>query len=266
MKSQLSINMTVLGQCRRLASTSKKTLELPPHRWSKSPSSSLSRGTSRASYLDHCRIGLQSLRSLHSTASRFKNISSEPESGETEEEQAARAAWASQVASSRSLTKSDTGLRQLLVPKSVFEVSFSRSSGPGGQNVNKLATKAQVRMNLSAAGNENGSSSSKSIVPLPVPRNLIELLRTSSPNYYVASSHSLLFTSQASRSAEANLDDAAQKMLNHLHSIGVKGIKGVTSEAQKEKVEKLAEKEKRRMAETKKRRGLVKQSRGKVYD
>lgn len=34
------------------------------------------------------------------------------------------------------------------IPENEFEIKFVRSSGPGGQNVNKTATKAQVRWNL----------------------------------------------------------------------------------------------------------------------
>ncbi len=34
------------------------------------------------------------------------------------------------------------------IPESELEIQFARSSGPGGQNVNKTSTKAQVRWNL----------------------------------------------------------------------------------------------------------------------
>lgn len=35
--------------------------------------------------------------------------------------------------------------RPILVPDDALEISFVRASGPGGQNVNKLATAAQLR-------------------------------------------------------------------------------------------------------------------------
>lgn len=38
------------------------------------------------------------------------------------------------------------------VPDAAVSVQFVRSSGPGGQNVNKLATAAQLRFDLNAAG------------------------------------------------------------------------------------------------------------------
>jgi ribosome-associated protein len=36
----------------------------------------------------------------------------------------------------------------VFVPESALTYSFSRSSGPGGQNVNKLSTKAELRLSL----------------------------------------------------------------------------------------------------------------------
>ena len=34
---------------------------------------------------------------------------------------------------------------RLQIPKSEFELSYTRSSGPGGQNVNKVSSKAILR-------------------------------------------------------------------------------------------------------------------------
>lgn len=41
---------------------------------------------------------------------------------------------------------------QLSIPPEELEYSFSRSSGPGGQNVNKLATKVLLRFDVAASG------------------------------------------------------------------------------------------------------------------
>lgn len=38
------------------------------------------------------------------------------------------------------------------VPREKLQTSFSRSSGPGGQNVNKVSTRAEVRFHLESAG------------------------------------------------------------------------------------------------------------------
>ena len=37
------------------------------------------------------------------------------------------------------------------IPREELQISFSRSSGPGGQNVNKVATRAEVRFHLESA-------------------------------------------------------------------------------------------------------------------
>jgi protein subunit release factor B len=38
------------------------------------------------------------------------------------------------------------------VPRHAVAVSYARASGPGGQNVNKVSTKASVRLDVSAEG------------------------------------------------------------------------------------------------------------------
>ena len=37
---------------------------------------------------------------------------------------------------------------ELVLPEADISISFVRSAGPGGQNVNKVATAAQLRFNL----------------------------------------------------------------------------------------------------------------------
>ena len=37
------------------------------------------------------------------------------------------------------------------IPREELQISFSRSSGPGGQNVNKVATRVEVRFHLESA-------------------------------------------------------------------------------------------------------------------
>lgn len=41
--------------------------------------------------------------------------------------------------------------RKIFIPESFIEVNFARSSGPGGQNVNKLNTKVELRFKVSNA-------------------------------------------------------------------------------------------------------------------
>lgn len=44
----------------------------------------------------------------------------------------------------------------LAIPERALTFKFVRASGPGGQNVNKVATAAQCRLDLDAAGIEGG--------------------------------------------------------------------------------------------------------------
>lgn len=41
--------------------------------------------------------------------------------------------------------------RKIYIPESYLEINHSRSSGPGGQNVNKVNTKVELRFKLDAA-------------------------------------------------------------------------------------------------------------------
>lgn len=41
--------------------------------------------------------------------------------------------------------------KDIVIPLDKVEFNFARSSGPGGQNVNKLNTKAEIRFNVSSA-------------------------------------------------------------------------------------------------------------------
>ncbi|KAI9566863.1 hypothetical protein HD554DRAFT_1070876 [Boletus coccyginus] len=81
------------------------------------------------------------------------------------------------------------------VPKHLAELSFSRSSGPGGQNVNKLSTKVTARCRVDAPW-----------IPLWVRDRLMR------SSYYVKSTHSILMTSSTSRSQAANVDDVLAKL------------------------------------------------------
>lgn len=85
---------------------------------------------------------------------------------------------------------------RVVVPESAIDAKAVRSSGPGGQNVNKLATKIQMRVDLGAIrGLEEGE----------LPR-LREFLKSR-----LDGEGRLLITSQETRDQARNREDCALK-------------------------------------------------------
>ncbi|KAK4047999.1 hypothetical protein OIV83_005033 [Microbotryomycetes sp. JL201] len=132
------------------------------------------------------------------------------------------------------------------LPRDAVDVSYSRSSGPGGQNVNKVSTKATVRLLLNR---------SKSFVPAYAIRNL-----SKSP-YAVKSDSSgsnVLVSSSAFRTQPENLRDCFAKLKSLIIDAAQQGLVGETSVAQKQRVKHLAQAEKQRVKAQKKQRKDVK--------
>jgi ribosome-associated protein len=87
--------------------------------------------------------------------------------------------------------------RQLQIPLAEFEITFARSSGPGGQNVNKVNSKALLRWAV------RGSAS------------LPEAVRARFLQKYCArltNEGELLVTSQRFRDASRNAQDCLEKL------------------------------------------------------
>ncbi|KLJ08519.1 hypothetical protein EMPG_16062 [Blastomyces silverae] len=110
------------------------------------------------------------------------------------------------------------------IPRNIGDVSYSRSSGPGGQNVNKVNSKVTLKIPLS------------SILRL-VPRALHAQIRSS--RYIAERSDSLVIQSDETRKQTKNLDLCFEKLQELLVTAGKTAIPGETSPEQRKKVQAL---------------------------
>ena len=83
------------------------------------------------------------------------------------------------------------------IPLSEFEWSFVRSSGPGGQNVNKVSSKAQLRWNPSSGGH--------------LPAAVLARLAAAHPAYWTKDGE-IIIVSQRTRDALKNREDCLEKL------------------------------------------------------
>jgi peptidyl-tRNA hydrolase ICT1 len=83
------------------------------------------------------------------------------------------------------------------IPRAKVEAAFSRSSGAGGQNVNKLNTKAELRFHVEDADWLDNHTKAR----------LLTLFRG-----FVNTAGQLIVTSQRHRTQESNLEDAYEKL------------------------------------------------------
>jgi ribosome-associated protein len=93
---------------------------------------------------------------------------------------------------------------RIRVPTSEFEITFARSSGPGGQNVNKVSSKAVLRW---------GVLESESL-PEDVRQRFLSRYRNR-----VTSEGDVLLTSQRYRDQGRNVADAIDKLCAMLASV-----------------------------------------------
>ncbi|KAI0295891.1 hypothetical protein B0F90DRAFT_1637160 [Multifurca ochricompacta] len=121
--------------------------------------------------------------------------------------------------------------RGCLIPRAAVNIAFSRSSGPGGQNVNKVNTKATIRCALDSIW-----------IPIWARDGLEE-----SP-YFVKSTRSILLTSTLHRSQAQNVDDCLWKLHTLICSAASRPFQTEPSKEQRERVRGLE-----RMANTERR-------------
>lgn len=87
--------------------------------------------------------------------------------------------------------------RQLEIPENELEWNFVRGSGPGGQNVNRVASAVQLRFNV----RESPS------LPEPVRRRLLRLARNR-----INSDGVLIVEAKSRRSQERNRSEARERL------------------------------------------------------
>ncbi|KAF2085426.1 peptidyl-tRNA hydrolase domain-containing protein [Saccharata proteae CBS 121410] len=110
------------------------------------------------------------------------------------------------------------------IPRSLCDISFSRSSGPGGQNVNKVSSKATLRITLSQ------------LLPL-LPRLLhSEVVKS---RYCTTKTSDVVIQSDDSRKQNDNVQSSLAKLHRMIAEAGEKVVPGETSDAQKERVKNL---------------------------
>ncbi|MDX2037781.1 MAG: alternative ribosome rescue aminoacyl-tRNA hydrolase ArfB [Isosphaeraceae bacterium] len=88
---------------------------------------------------------------------------------------------------------------RIVIPESEIAVEVSRSGGPGGQNVNKVASKVQIRWNPAASAS----------LPEPVRARLLAAVGSK-----LTKEGELLISSSRTRDQGRNLEDCLEKLRN----------------------------------------------------
>ncbi|KAK5387997.1 hypothetical protein LTR20_005008 [Exophiala xenobiotica] len=128
------------------------------------------------------------------------------------------------------------------------EVTYSRSSGPGGQNVNKVNSKAQLRVPVDRLFE---------MLPAVLHKGLL------ASRYYAQNSSSLVVQADDSRKQQANKEACYRKLNELIVDVYKHNVPGETTKEQKEKVQKLQKAENEARLKRKHLHSSKKQSRSK---
>jgi ribosome-associated protein len=127
-----------------------------------------------------------------------------------------------------------------VLPEECVEESFLASTGPGGQNVNKVATACQLRVDIFALG-----------LPPYAFRQLKELAGSK-----LTIGGILIVTARTHRSQEANREEARRRVIALIDKAHIRAVRRIATKPSR------AAKAKR--VDTKKGRAVVKKNRGRV--
>lgn len=126
------------------------------------------------------------------------------------------------------------------LPESLIEETFLAATGPGGQNVNKVATACQLRVN---------------IYDLRLPPYAFRQLKELAGSR-LASNGDIIVTARSSRSREANREEARARLTEMIDKAHVRAPRRIATKPSKAA--------KARRVDAKKGRSAVKKGRGKV--
>lgn len=126
------------------------------------------------------------------------------------------------------------------LPEDALQETFLASTGPGGQNVNKVATACQLRVDIYGLG-----------LPLYAFRKLKELAGSK-----MTASGELVVTARSHRTREANREEARARVVALIEKALVRDVRRIATKPSKAA--------KARRVDSKKGRGEIKKARGKV--